>query len=153
MNKILLINGPNLNLLGKRQVSLYGSQSLEDMIINLKKRIPSSFNLVHFQSNVEGEIVNFLNAEYINFCENTAKVAGIIINPAAYTHTSIAIRDALEVFRDENVKIYEVHLSNIFAREEFRHKSYISPIANGVVSGFGVMGYELALQKILQEAK
>ena len=161
MNKILLVNGPNLNLLGKRQVSIYGTQTLEDIILNLKKYLSSSDQLVSFQNNIEGEIVNFLNSEYLDSIENKTKIAGIIINPAAYTHTSIAIRDALEVFQssqssnfqDAKVKIYEVHLSNIFKREDFRHKSYISSLADGVISGLGAFGYEAALQKILRGDK
>ena len=150
MDKILLVNGPNLNLLGKRQVKLYGSQTLEDIIENLKKCIPSACKLISFQNNIEGEIVNFLNSEYLNSIETKKKIKGIIINPAAYTHTSIAIRDALEVFLEQDVKIFEVHLTNIFKREDFRHKSHISSLANGVICGLGAFGYEVALKMILQ---
>lgn len=152
MSKILLVNGPNLNLLGKRQVKIYGTQTLEEIILNLKNSLHPSYKLVHFQNNMEGEIVNFLNAEFIEMIENKTKIAGIITNPGAYTHTSIAIRDALEVFHEENIKIYEVHLSNIFKREEFRHHSYISSIANGVICGLGAYGYEVALKKILLDS-
>ena len=148
MNKILLINGPNLNLLGLRQVKLYGAQTLEEVVQNLKNSLPPSYTLAPFQNNIEGEIVNFLNFEFINSKEGKSKVKGIIINPGAYTHTSIAIRDALEVFQEEGVKIFEVHLTNIFKRENFRHQSYISSIADGVICGLGTFGYEMALKSI-----
>lgn len=150
MDKILLVNGPNLNLLGKRQVQLYGSQTLEDIIANLKKNLPPTCQLISFQNNTEGEIVNFLNSEFLNSIEAKKKIKGIIINPAAYTHTSIAIRDALAVFQEDKVKIFEVHLTNIFTREDFRHKSTISSIANGVICGLGAFGYDVALNIILQ---
>jgi 3-dehydroquinate dehydratase-2 len=149
MNKILVVNGPNLNLLGKRQIHIYGKETLDDISLRLNKMLPSSYELKFFQNNIEGEIVNFLNSEFLSYKEKKSEIKGIIINPAAYSHSSIAIRDALEVFFEEGIKIFEVHLSNIFAREKFRHHSYISDLAFAVISGLGTDGYCVALQKIL----
>lgn len=149
MPKILLINGPNLNMLGKRQPHIYGHQTLVEIIEKLKKiAVDCNQNcvLLDFQSNSEGDLVSFLNQQFFNLEQDP--IQGIIINPGAYTHTSIALRDALEVFLDFKIPIFEVHLSNIFAREEFRHKSYISPIATGVICGLGAFGYEVAFSCI-----
>ena len=141
--KILVINGPNLNLLGKRESSIYGNESLDDILSTLENICTKkNANLLTFQSNAEHEIV-----EKIHSCQNK-KVDCMIINPGAFTHTSIAIRDALIAV---GVPFYEVHISNIFAREEFRHKSYFSDIAQGVICGFGTSGYESALMKILDK--
>jgi 3-dehydroquinate dehydratase-2 len=141
--KILVINGPNLNLLGKRESSIYGNESLDDIISSLENICAKkNASLLTFQSNAEHEIV-----EKIHSCQNK-KVDWMIINPGAFTHTSIAIRDALI---GVEVPFYEVHISNIFAREEFRHKSYFSDIAQGVICGFGTSGYESALLKILDK--
>lgn len=141
--KILVINGPNLNLLGKRESSIYGNESLDDIISGLENICAEkNASLLTFQSNAEHEIV-----EKIHSCQNK-KVDWMIINPGAFTHTSIAIRDALI---GVGVPFYEVHISNIFAREEFRHKSYFSDIAQGVICGFGTSGYEGALLKILDK--
>lgn len=141
--KILVINGPNLNLLGKRESSIYGNESLDDIISSLENICAKkNASLLTFQSNAEHEIV-----EKIHSCQNK-KVDWMIINPGAFTHTSIAIRDALI---GVGVPFYEVHISNIFAREEFRHKSYFSDIAQGVICGFGTCGYESALLKILDK--
>ena len=141
--KILVINGPNLNLLGKRENSIYGNESLDDIISSLENICAKkNASLLTFQSNAEHEIV-----EKIHSCQNK-KVDWMIINPGAFTHTSIAIRDALI---GVEVPFYEVHISNIFAREEFRHKSYFSDIAQGVICGFGTSGYESALLKILDK--
>ncbi len=152
MSKILFINGPNMNLLGYRQVKLYGTKSLDDIVAGLEKLLPKSCSLVPFQNNLEGEIVNFLNSQFLDHVEKKSKIKGIIINPAAYSHTSIAIRDALECFQEEGVKILEVHLSNIFKREAFRHQSIISSVCNGVICGLGAAGYEMALTTILEES-
>ena len=139
--KILVINGPNLNLLGKRESSIYGNESLDDIISSLENICAKkNASLLTFQSNAEHEIV-----EKIHSCQNK-KVDWMIINPGAFTHTSIAIRDALI---GVGVPFYEVHISNIFAREEFRHKSYFSDIAQGVICGFGTSRYDSALLKIL----
>ena len=151
MSKILFINGPNLNLLGHRQVKLYGTKSLEEISEHLKKILPPSVSLIPFQNNIEGEIVNFLNNEYMDFLTHKSNLKGIIINPGAYSHTSIAIRDALECFHESGIKIVEVHLSNIHRRESFRHQSLISQVAHGVITGLGAAGYEMALEYILRE--
>jgi len=137
--KVLVIHGPNLNLLGKREVSIYGKTTLEELNILLKKEAKKlNLSLEIFQSNSEGEIVNKINS-------SLGKVDFIIINPAAYTHTSIAIRDAL---LSVEIPIIEVHLSNIFSREEFRKKSLISDVAKGVISGLGIHSYLLALKAV-----
>ncbi len=140
---ILVIHGPNLHLLGKRQPEIYGHQTLEDINAALDRRAaasPHEVVLKIFQSNHEGEIVTIIG-EHINWTD------GILINPAAYTHTSIAIRDAISTVA---VPVIEIHLSNIYAREEFRHHSYISAVALGVVGGFGTHSYLLALEAMIQ---
>jgi 3-dehydroquinate dehydratase II len=138
---ILVIHGPNLNLLGIREPSIYGTVTLEEINGNLAKLAEKEgANLNYFQSNAEGELIDRIqqaSAEKIDF---------IIINPAAYTHTSIALRDALAATR---IPFIEVHLSNIFARESFRQKSFFSDMAVGVISGLGAKGYELALNYVL----
>jgi 3-dehydroquinate dehydratase-2 len=136
--KVIIINGPNLNLLGKREPSIYGSESFEDYFIYLKEKFPS-LDLYYFQSNVEGELINKL--QEVGFTYN-----GILLNAAAYTHTSIGIGDAVKAI---TTPVIEVHISNTMAREEFRHQSYISPNASGVILGFGLKSYELALQSFL----
>ena len=132
--QIQLINGPNLNLLGKREPDIYGAQSFESFVKMLSEKYPS-VDLHYFQSNVEGEIVNKLH-------EVGFSVDAIIINAGAYTHTSIAIHDAIGAISTPTV---EVHISNIYAREEFRHKSIITSKCAGIISGFGLASYELAL--------
>ena len=144
-NKIIIINGPNLNLLGEREQSQYGSVSFEKLKENcLRKSKELDLSIEFFQSNVEGEIVNIIQ-------DSRNKFDGIIINAAAFTHTSVAIRDALDIFKKP---IIELHISNIYKREEFRHKSLISDIVTGGIFGLGTQGYILAiisLQKILQK--
>ncbi len=136
---VLVINGPNLNMLGKREPEIYGYTTLEDINNNLvKKGREKGIHIVTFQSNHEGEIVDRIQAARGN-------IAGIIINPAAYTHTSVAIRDALLLV---DVPIIEVHISNIHKRENFRHHSYISGISTGQIVGLGTNGYALALEAI-----
>jgi 3-dehydroquinate dehydratase II len=137
--RIQIINGPNLNLLGKRETSIYGSQSFEDFFQELKKRFPST-ELFYFQSNVEGEIINKIHETGFTF-------DGIIINAGAYTHTSIAIHDAIGAVKTPTV---EVHISNVYAREEFRHKSLITSKCIGMMTGFGMEGYALALQYFMK---
>lgn len=137
MHKILLINGPNLNLLGQREPEIYGSQTLDDICAAVRQQAPENVEVADFQSNVEGELLNRIHqaaAEQVSF---------IIINPGALTHTSVALRDAL---LGVEIPFVEVHLSNVFAREAFRHHSYLSDIAVGVISGFGAAGYGYALQ-------
>ena len=134
--KILIINGPNLNLLGEREKAQYGDQSLEKVKLNSEKHA----NLIHFelkfvQSNIEGEIVTIIQKAKNNF-------DGIIINAAGYTHTSVSILDALLTL---NIPIIELHISNIYSRENFRQKSLISRAAKGIICGFGVNGYIIAL--------
>ncbi len=137
--KILVVNGPNLNMLGKREPELYGSESLEDINTRLKTFGEKlNVNIETFQSNHEGEIVTEIQNAMGNF-------DGLIINPAAYTHTSVAIRDALLLL---DFPVIEVHLSNIYKREDFRHKSYVSAVATGQIAGLGVQGYELAVTAI-----
>ena len=141
---ILVIHGPNLNLLGKRQPEIYGTQTLENInqdLIQIAQK--QGVTLKVFQSNQEGEIVSKIG-------DNIDWANGILINPAAYTHTSIAIRDALSAI---NLPVIEIHLSNIYEREDFRHHSYVSPIAVGVISGFGNYSYELALNAMINTLK
>ena len=138
MKNFIIINGPNLNLLGKREPLIYGDQTFEDYFNNLQKKYPS-LNLSYFQSNIEGELIDKL--QEVGF-----KVDGIILNAAAYTHTSVGIGDAVKGI---TVPVVEVHISNTFSREEFRHHSYISPNAKGIVLGFGLKSYELALKSFL----
>jgi len=143
-NKIIIINGPNLNLLGEREQSQYGSTTFKDLKENcLKKSNEIGIEIDFFQSNIEGELVSLIQ-------DSRKKYDGMIINAAGFTHTSVAIRDALDLFKRP---IIELHISNIYKREEFRHKSLISDIVTGGIFGLGVEGYILAiisLQKILQ---
>jgi 3-dehydroquinate dehydratase-2 len=132
--KIAIINGPNLNLLGKREVEIYGSQSFDDYFKLLTAKYPEiEFN--YFQSNVEGELINKLHEIGFDY-------DGIVLNAGAYTHTSIAIADAVAGI---NVPVIEVHISNIFAREDYRHISYIGKHCKGSINGFGLKGYEMAI--------
>jgi 3-dehydroquinate dehydratase-2 len=136
--KITIINGPNLNLLGKREVEIYGTQTFEDYFNSLKSKFPNvEFN--YFQSNVEGELINKLHE--IGFSAD-----GIIINAGAYTHTSVAIADAIAGIKSP---VIEVHISNVFAREDYRHVSFLGKHCKGSISGFGLKGYELAIKSFL----
>ena len=140
MNKVLVINGPNLNLLGKREIEIYGKESLKDIEINTKKFAENNnLELSFKQSNEESEIIN-----WIQDCMKNS-YNGLLINAGAYTHTSIAIFDALKAIK---IPIIEIHLSNIHKREEFRKKSFISEVANGVIFGFGSYSYILAIMAI-----
>jgi 3-dehydroquinate dehydratase-2 len=143
-NKIIIINGPNLNLLGEREQSQYGSVTFNELKVNcLKKTNEIGIDLEFIQSNVEGELVNIIQ-------DSRKKHDGMIINAAGFTHTSVAIRDALDLFKKP---IIELHISNIYKREEFRHKSLISNIVTGGIFGLGTEGYILAIismQKIFQ---
>jgi 3-dehydroquinate dehydratase II len=133
--KIQIINGPNLNLLGKRETSIYGSQSFEEFFEQLKKRF-SGLELHYYQSNVEGEIINKLHEVGFSF-------DGILLNAGAYTHTSVAIHDAIAGIK---TPVIEVHISNVYAREEFRHISLITSKCIGLLTGFGMEGYALGLE-------
>lgn len=140
MQRILIINGPNLNLLGKRETDIYGNRSFDDFLDELKDAY-IDMQIEYFQSNVEGEIIDKLQA-------TEGKKEGIILNAGGYTHTSVAIRDAIAAI---SVPVIEVHISNPAAREEFRHKSLISGVAKGVIAGFGLNSYVLALDSFLDE--
>ena len=138
---ILLIHGPNLHLLGQRQPEIYGSQTLVDIDQHLMEvATQRNVNLKIFQSNHEGEIVTIIG-QHIDWAD------GILINPAAYTHTSVAIRDALATM---GLPVIELHLSNVHGRESFRHHSYIAPIAMGTIAGFGAFSYDLAIEAMIQ---
>ncbi|MCH7397556.1 type II 3-dehydroquinate dehydratase [Belliella sp. DSM 107340] len=136
--KIIIINGPNLNLLGKREPEIYGNQSFEDYFLTLKSKY-SELELSYFQSNVEGEIINKIH-------EVGFECDAILLNAGGYTHTSVAISDAIA---GVNTPVLEVHISNIYKREEFRHKSIITKECVGMISGLGLRGYELGLQYFL----
>lgn len=137
MKNILIINGPNLNLLGKREPEIYGNQTFEDIFKQLQEK-NSSIQLSYFQSNVEGELINKIHEVGFSF-------DGIVLNAGAYTHTSIAIADAIKAI---TTPVVEVHISNTFAREPFRHHSYISPVAKGIIVGFGFQSYQLAIKAL-----
>lgn len=136
--KICIINGPNLNLLGKREPEVYGSQSFEEYLVQLKSKF-SSIEFDYFQSNIEGELIGKI--QEVGFSYD-----GIILNAGAYTHTSIGIGDAVKAI---TTPVIEVHISNTFGRESFRHQSYISGNAKGVILGFGLNSYDLAVQSFL----
>jgi 3-dehydroquinate dehydratase-2 len=133
--KIIIINGPNLNLLGKREPEVYGNETFESYFEKLQVQFPNA-TLEYFQSNIEGEIISKLQ-------ETGFSYDGIVLNAGAYTHTSIGIGDAVKAI---TTPVVEVHISNTFARESFRHQSYISPNAKGVIIGFGLESYELGLR-------
>lgn len=135
---IAIINGPNLNLLGKRETDIYGNQPFEQYLEELKKKYPQ-VNFTYFQSNVEGELINEL--QRVGF-----DVDGIIINPGGYTHTSVALGDAIAAIKS---KVIEVHISNVHAREDFRKLSHVSGKSAGSIFGLGLKGYELAVQWFL----
>lgn len=136
--KICIINGPNLNLLGKREPEIYGSQTFEDYLEILKNKFPQ-LELTYFQSNIEGELIDKIHEVGFSY-------EGILLNAGAYTHTSIGIGDAIKSI---TTPVVEVHISNTFSRESFRHQSYISGNAKGVILGFGMKSYELALTSFL----
>lgn len=139
--RLLILNGPNLNLLGKREPEIYGHTSFEDFFVDLKNNFPQ-VQFDYFQSNIEGELINKLHEVGFSF-------DGIIFNPGAYTHTSVAIGDAVAGIKSP---VIEVHLSNIFAREEFRHISYVTPKAIGSICGLGLDGYRLAVDYFLKKS-
>lgn len=138
MKKLIVINGPNLNLLGKREPHIYGNLSFTEFFNTVKEKYPQ-IALEYFQSNIEGELINKL--QQVGFSYD-----GIILNAAAYTHTSVGIGDAVKAI---DCSVVEVHISNTFNREEFRHQSFIAPNAKGVILGFGLQSYELAIQSFL----
>jgi 3-dehydroquinate dehydratase-2 len=138
MKKLIIINGPNLNLLGKREPEIYGSLTFDEYLDELKTKFPE-FAIEHFQSNIEGELIDKLHEVGFSY-------DGIILNAAAYTHTSVGIGDAVKAIE---TPVIEVHISNTFGREAFRHQSYISSNAKGVILGFGLQSYELAIQSFV----
>lgn len=138
MKKLIIINGPNINLLGKRETNIYGNQSFEDFFDAMVNKYPN-ITLEQYQSNIEGELIDKIQDVGYSY-------DGIILNAAAYTHSSIGIGDAVKAVE---TPVIEVHISNTFSREAFRHQSYISPNAQGVILGFGLKSYELAIQSFL----
>jgi 3-dehydroquinate dehydratase-2 len=136
--KIALINGPNLNLLGSREPQIYGTQSFENYLDSLRLKHPN-VNFEYFQSNVEGELINYLQK---------CNAKGMILNGGGYSHTSVALRDCISSI---SIPVVEVHISNIAGRESFRHESLLSPVCVGCIFGFGLKGYELALNYFLSE--
>jgi 3-dehydroquinate dehydratase-2 len=137
--KIVVINGPNLNLLGTREPGIYGSQTFEQYNEGLKSDFPQ-VDFDYFQSNIEGELIDRIQKEGFS-CD------GILLNAAAYTHTSVGIGDAIKAI---DTPVIEIHISNTFAREDFRHKSYISPVAKGIIVGFGLDSYRLGVESFLK---
>jgi len=140
--KILLINGPNLNLLGVREKSIYGNTSFETYFQTLRNRFPD-IEMEYFQSNIEGELINKIH-------ENGFNCDGIILNAGGYTHTSVAIRDAVSGIKSP---VVEVHISNILTRESFRHESLIGPVCLGSIMGFGLDSYRLGIESIIEHSK
>ena len=136
--KLIIINGPNLNLLGKREPEIYGSESFEDFMGQLKAQFPK-IDLEYYQSNIEGELIDKLHEVGFDY-------DGIVLNAGAYTHTSIGIGDAARAIE---TPVVELHISNVHSREDFRHKSFIAANAKGVIFGFGLKGYQLAIQSFL----
>jgi len=139
MKKVLILNGPNLNLLGKREKDIYGDMSFEEFFRDIKELYAGEVELRHVQSNVEGELVNALQEYGFSY-------HGIILNAGGYTHTSVAIRDAIAAI---STPVIEVHISNIYAREEFRQHSLLSAVSKGVIAGFGLESYVLALDSLM----
>ncbi len=138
--KIIIINGPNLNLLGKREPNIYGNITFESFFKNLQEKY-KNVDLEYFQSNIEGEIIDKLHQVGFEY-------TGVILNAAAYTHTSVGIGDAVKAIQ---TPVIEVHISNIYKREKFRHESYIAPNVKGVIAGFGMQSYELALLSFINQ--
>lgn len=138
MKKILILNGPNLNLLGVREPGIYGSNSFESYLPQLQAKFPD-IEIEYYQSNIEGEMINKIHEVGFSY-------DGIVLNAGAYTHTSVALHDAIAAIK---TPVIEVHISNVHQREEFRHHSYISSVASGIIIGFGLKGYEMAVGSIV----
>lgn len=138
--KILILNGPNLNLQGKRDVAIYSSTTFEEYILSLRSLYPK-IEFVYFQSNIEGELINKIH-ESVEICD------GVVLNAGGYTHTSVALRDAIAAVQ---TPVVEVHISSILAREEFRHVSMIAPVAIGSIMGFGLDSYRLGVEALLMK--
>ena len=140
MDNLIIINGPNLNLTGDREPGIYGKISFEDFLDELRSYFPK-INIEYYQSNVEGEIINRIHESMLEF-------NAIILNAGAYTHTSLAIGDAIKAI---DIPVVEVHISNVFSREDFRHKSFIAPNCIGTLSGFGLDSYRLAVEHLVRK--
>ena len=140
--KICIINGPNLNLLGTRETKIYGNKDFETFYEDLKSEYPN-IAFKYFQSNIEGEIIDHLQKEGFS-------ADGILLNAAAYTHTSVGIADAIKSI---DSLVIEIHISNVFSREDYRHKSFISPVAKGIIAGFGLNSYRLGVESIIKSFK
>lgn len=140
MKKILILNGPNLNLQGKRDVNIYGSTTFEEYIATLAERYMGRAAFDYFQSNIEGELINAIHA-------SVGCYDGIVFNAGGYTHTSVALRDAISAVA---TPVVEVHISSILSREEFRHTSMIAPVAKGSIMGFGLDSYRLGIEALLE---
>lgn len=140
MKKILILNGPNLNLQGKRDVNIYGSTTFEEYIATLSARYAGRVEFDYFQSNIEGELINSIH-------ESVGRYDGVVLNAGGYTHTSVALRDAISAV---TTPVAEVHISSILAREEFRHTSMIAPVAKGSIMGFGLDSYRLGVEALLE---
>ena len=139
MKNILIINGPNLNLTGQRETGIYGNITFLDFLEDLKEAFPKQ-SISHFQSNIEGEIINSLQQSMYEF-------DAVVLNAGGYTHTSVAIGDAIKAI---DIPVVEVHISNIFSREDFRHKSFLAPYCKGHISGFGLDSYRLAIEHLIK---
>ena len=139
MKKILILNGPNLNLQGKRDVGVYGTTTFEEYISTLSERYANRVEFDYFQSNIEGELLNAIH-------QSVGRYDGIVLNAGGYTHTSVALRDAISAVA---TPVVEVHISSILAREEFRHISMIAPVAKGSIMGFGLDSYRLGVEALL----
>lgn len=139
MKRILIINGPNLNLLGTREPGIYGSQTMDIVITGLRQRYPD-IELLYYQSNHEGDLIDRIHAA------DKEEISGIVLNAGAYTHTSLAIADAIAAV---SVPVVEVHISNISSREPIRHNSMITPVCRGIIAGFGTDSYRLAIESLL----
>lgn len=139
-NRIVIINGPNLNLLGKREPGVYGNESMDAILRAAEQRF-TDLDLVYYQSNVEGELINFLHQEGFS-------AKGIVINPGGYTHTSVALRDAISAI---DTPVIEVHISNVYQREDFRRISLTAPVCKGIISGLGLVGYIAAIEALLTD--
>ena len=140
MKKILILNGPNLNLQGKRDVNIYGTTTFEEYTESLAKRYEGTVEFDYLQSNIEGELINAIRA-------SVGKYDGVVLNAGGYTHTSVALRDAIAAV---TTPVVEVHISSILAREEFRHISMIAPVAKGSIMGFGLDSYRLGVEALLE---
>jgi 3-dehydroquinate dehydratase-2 len=150
MMKVLVIHGPNLNLLGLRQPKIYGSETQNDLVERVRRECPEGGTVELFQSNHEGAVIDQLNTLMQKICAGNLDVDGVLINPAGWTHTSIALRDALAMLVEAGLPIIEIHLTNIAAREDFRRVSVIADVVSGTISGLGGAGYSAAARALTE---